>query len=267
MKELKPLVLKPRKSPLKIGDICPAIEPNVHEDCLLLEPGGEVLGFFLKTLPPDLQNLVNIADSEVRSANVPKSVMDRKTPIGTKPDGSPLYRIVSQYSAILGSIAPKPHMRRPYASRSSVHSAPTAKRFVKAMLKAGHQAMEIVNHSAPAVYAEHETAIGKRLPEKWRFARHFSSTITNCNIAAPIHQDNATVKGAVNVIITKRRNSKGGNLYVPDYDACFDQTDNSMLVYPAWRNRHGVTPIVTTHQNGYRNSHVWYALDGFAALV
>ena len=87
MKELKPLILKPRKSPLKIGDTCPAIEPNVHEDCLLLEPGGEVLGFFLKTLPPDLQNLVNIADSEVRSANVPKSVMDRKTPIGTKPDG------------------------------------------------------------------------------------------------------------------------------------------------------------------------------------
>jgi hypothetical protein len=36
------------------------------------------------------------------------------------------------------------------------------------------------------------------------------------------------------------------------------------LVYPAWRNRHGVTPIVPTHQGGYRNSHVWYALDSFA---
>ena len=50
MKELKPLILKPRKSPLKIGDTCPAIEPNVHEDCLLLEPGGEVLGFFFEDL-------------------------------------------------------------------------------------------------------------------------------------------------------------------------------------------------------------------------
>ena len=51
-----------------------------------------------------------------------------------------------------------------------------------------------------------------------------------------------------------------------DYDACFNQTDNSLLVYPAWRNRHGVTPIVPTHQGGYRNSHVWYALDSFASL-
>ena len=86
------------------------------------------------------------------------------------------------------------------------------------------------------------------------------------NIAAAVHQDHANVKGAVNIIITKRRNSTGGNLHVPEFGATFDQVDGSMLVYPAYRNRHGVTPIVPTHQGGYRNSHVWYALDSFASL-
>ena len=78
--------------------------------------------------------------------------------------------------------------------------------------------------------------------------------------------DNANAKGAVNLIITKRQNSTGGNLYVPDYNATFEQANNSLLVYPAWRNMHGVTPIIPTHPGGYRNSHVWYALDSFANL-
>ena len=37
-----------------------------------------------------------------------------------------------------------------------------------------------------------------------------------------------------------------------------------MLVYPAWTNKHGVTEIVKTHDNGYRNSLIWYCYDGFA---
>jgi hypothetical protein len=157
-------------------------------------------------------------------------------------------------------------MRRPYASRSSVHSKPTASTFVRAMLKAGKLAMGLVAHYIPDVHAKHLAVIQKRVPEPWRFTPYFSSTISNCNIAAPIHQDNANVKGAINLIITKRQNSTGGNLYVPDYNAAFDQTNNSLLVYPAWRNMHGVTPIIPTHPGGYRNSHVWYALDSFANL-
>jgi len=36
-----------------------------------------------------------------------------------------------------------------------------------------------------------------------------------------------------------------------------------MLVYPAWRNVHGVTPITATHDGGYRNSLVFYPLKAF----
>ena len=37
----------------------------------------------------------------------------------------------------------------------------------------------------------------------------------------------------------------------------------SLLLYPAWRNMHAVTPIKATHEGGYRNSLVFYALKGF----
>jgi len=37
----------------------------------------------------------------------------------------------------------------------------------------------------------------------------------------------------------------------------------SMLVYPAWRNLHGVTPITPTHDGGYRNSLIFYPLKAF----
>lgn len=263
---LPTLTLTPVNPALSIGDPPPDIQPNISHSCILVDPDGSHVGLFLKKLPDDLCNLVNIADRECNSDRVPKSVMDRKRPLPPGPDGKLRYKVISQYSAILGSVPPKPHMRRSYASRSSVHSVPSARTFVKVMHAIGEQAFRLATQYIPTVTTAHTANINQRLPLQWRFADHFSSTISNCNIAAPIHRDNANVKGAVNFIITKRRNSTGGNLCVPDYNATFDQTDNSLLVYPAWRNNHGVTPIIPTHQGGYRNSHVWYALDSFHNL-
>ena len=255
---LPTLTLQPVQSPLKIGDQPGDIPPNIHESCILADVDGTPVGMFLKTLPDDLQNLVNIADAEIHTDRVPKSTMKRSS--GLHNDSAD----VLQYSTILGSIPPKPHMRRAYPSKSSVHANRKANTFVKVMNAAGIMAFDLMSRHIPSVAATHLMACDNRLPTKWRFAQNFSSTISNCNISAPVHQDNANVKRAINLIITKRQNSTGGNLHVPDFDATFDQTDNSLLVYPAWRNRHGVTPIVPTHQGGYRNSHVWYALDSFA---
>lgn len=247
------ITLNPVQPALTIGDQPGNFQPNVIESCILADPNGTAVGLFLKELPDDLRNLVNIADRECISDRVPKTAMVRASG-------------VTQYSCILGSVPPKPHLRRPYGSRSSVHSKPSAKTFVRAMNAAGERAFRLCAELVPTVTQHHVAKVNERIPLKWRFADHFSSTISNCNIAAAIHRDNANVKGAINIIITKRRNSTGGNLHVPDYDATFDMTDNSLLVYPAWRNSHGVTPIVPTHQGGYRNSHVWYALDSFHGL-
>ena len=110
--KLPELILKPVTSPLKIGDSVGGFEPNVFDDCVLIDPDGTPVGLFIKTLPDDLQNLVNIADREIQTKRVPKSDMRRSS--GLHDEESE----VKQYSTILGSCPPKPHMRRPYATRS-----------------------------------------------------------------------------------------------------------------------------------------------------
>lgn len=242
---------------VKIGDVPKELPPTLFEDSLFVENGEEV-GFYLAKIPEKLQKLVDIADYELNSVRVPKSEMKRSS--GLRDDSMD----VRQYSCIIGSIPPKPHMRRAYATKSSVHAKDTARTFVKAMTLAGIESLKIIEAASPKLYKIHRDAVETKVPEKWRFSELFTSSISNYNISAPVHQDHLNVKGALNVIITKRKNSIGGNLYIPDYETTLNSADNSMLVYPAWRNMHGVTPIVPTHKGGYRNSLVWYALDSFS---
>lgn len=243
----------------KIGDVCEFIEPNVTEDCVFYLD-GEPIGFYMTKMPENMCKLADLADSELRSKNVPKTVMDRKTPLG---NGE--YLVVSQYSTILGGCPPKPHMRRPYPSISSVHSFKTAQTFIKAMLLLAKQSEELIKEILPKQYYQ-QIELFNDVPSKWKFGKLFTSSISNYNISAPFHRDNANIVGAVNVIICKKHNSKGGDLHVPDYNATIGQQDNSILVYPAWRNVHGVTPILPTHEGGYRNSLVFYPLKAFKGL-
>lgn len=243
----------------KIGDLCEYLEPNVTEDCIFYSD-GEPIGFYMTKMPEKMCKLADLANAELRSKNVPKTTMDRKTPLG---NGE--YLVVSQYSAILGSCAPKPHMRRNYASISSVHSVKSAQTFIKAMLLLAKESEQMIKEILPEQY-ERQVKLFDNVPVKWKFGNLFTSSISNYNISAPFHQDNANIEGTVNVIICKKHNSKGGDLNVPDYGATIGQQDNSILVYPAWRNVHGVTPIIPIHEGGYRNSLIFYPLKAFVGL-
>jgi len=241
---------------VKIGDTCGHIEPNITEDCIFYE-NGEPIGFYLTKMPEKMCKLADLANKELRSKNVPKTTMDRKTPLG---NGE--YLVVSQYSTILGGCPPKPHMRRPYASISSVHSVKSAQTFIKGMLMLAKESEQLIKQILPNQYSK-QMELFKDVPDKWKFGNLFTSSISNYNISAPYHQDNANIQGTVNVIICKKLNSKGGDLHIPDYGATIGQQDNSILVYPAWKNVHGVTPIIPTHEGGYRNSLVFYPLKAF----
>lgn len=245
-----------QKHDVKIGDICGTIEPNITEDCIFYE-NGEPIGFYLNKMPEKMCKLADLANKELRSKNVPKTTMDRKTPLA---NGG--YLVVSQYSTILGGCPPKPHMRRPYPTISSVHSVKSAQTFIKAMLMLAKESEFLIKEILPQQYHQ-QVELFKDVPEKWRFGNLFTSSISNYNISAPFHRDNANIVGAVNVIICKKLNSNGGDLNIPDYGATIGQQDNSILVYPAWKNVHGVTPIIPTHDGGYRNSLVFYPLKAF----
>jgi hypothetical protein len=249
---------------VKIGDNCEYKEPNVTEDSIFYLD-GQAVGFYLTKMPEKMCKLADLADAELRSKNVPKTMMDRKKPLGEDLNGKRQYLVVSQFSTILGGCPPKPHMKRPYASISSVHSVKSAQTFIKAMLLLAKESEQLIKEILPEQY-EKQVELFKQVPEQWKFANLFTSSISNYNISAPFHRDTGNIVGAVNVIICKKHNAKGGDLHVPDYNATIGQQDNSILVYPAWRNVHGVTPIIPTHEGGYRNSLIFYPLKAFKGL-
>lgn len=264
---MKEIELKKVEHGIKIGDKTPSLKPNIDEDCILVED-GEKVGFFIKNLPEKASKLAALANLEFNSKNVPKSNMVRSSAVmkGYKENGKRgEENLVVQMSTILGSVAPRPHMRRPYPSISSVHNEPKAETFIKAMVMLAKESEKIIKEIMPELY-EQQKALLDDVPKQWRFANLFTSSISNYNIAAAYHRDTGNIVGGANVIITKRNNCEGGNLNVPDYDATFNQSDNSMLVYPAWRNVHGVTPIIPTYEGGYRNSLVFYPLKAFVGL-
>lgn len=246
----------------KIGDVCGHIEPNITED-VIFYADGEPIGFYIKDISKyseKASKLAALANKELRSKNVPKSVMKRSSGFADAENE------VLQYSTIIGSVPPKPHMRRPYATISSVHNVKSAQTFIKAMLLLCKESEELIKKITPNVYERQVKLIEENVPKEWRFSKMFTSSISNYNIPAPFHRDNANIQGCVNVIIAKKNNATGGNTTVPDYGATMDSCDNSMLVYPAWRNVHGVTPIVPTAEGGYRNSLVFYPLKSFKGL-
>jgi hypothetical protein len=255
----------------KIGETCPHIEPNITEDCIFYE-NNIPIGFFIRDISKYSEKcakLADLSDKEFRSKNVPKSVNSgRINPDGYDPiTGKGIYKWnTQQYSCIIGSIAPKPMMRRPYPTISRIHQIKSAQTFIKAMLLLAIESEKIIKEITPSIYETQKKIFEETVPKEWRFANLFTSSISNFNIPAAFHRDTANIKDCVNVIITKRQNSKGGNLHVPDYNATMDSCNNSMLVYPAWKNIHGVTPIIPTHDGGYRNSLVFYPLKAFVNI-
>lgn len=253
---MKKLQLAQLEHSVKIGDLCGAIEPNVKEDTLFMA-GDEPVGFYIKHIEGKLKDYVEVANAELLSDNVPKSEMRRSSGLMNKEAE------VKQFSTIIGSVPPKPHMKRAYPTISSVHQVKTAQTFIKAMLLACKEAEETIKQIAPTIFENQIKVITEKVPPQFRFGRMFTSSISNFNISAPFHRDAGNLEGCVNVIIAKKAYARGGNTTVPDYGLTVDSSDNSMLVYPAWRNVHGVTPIEPIKEGGYRNSLVFYPLKAF----
>lgn len=267
---MKQVNLTQQKHETKIGKQCPYIEANITEDSIFYLD-GEPVGFYMTQMTDKMCQLADIANKEFNSKNVPKTKLDRSDVLKAQIDNPKLTRSqarkigTSQMSCILGGIPPKPQFKRYYPTLSSVHSVKSAQTFIKAMLMLAKESEQLIKEIMPKQY-EAQTKLFEDVDKKWRFGNLFTSSISNYNISAPFHRDTGNIKGAVNVIICKRNNSKGGDLHVPDYDITIGQQDNSMLVYPAWKNIHGVTPIIPTHEGGYRNSLIFYPLKAFKGI-
>ena len=241
--------IRPVDHNVKIGELCGNKQANITEDTLFIVDNVPV-GFYIKSVEGAMKQLLNIANKEFRSDSVPKIELERANG-------------VCQYSTILGSVPPSPRMRRNYSSISSVHQKVTARQFIKAMMLLCRGAEPLMQKYLPEIYSKQKEVIKENVPKKWQFSELFTSSISNYNISAPYHRDTGNLKDTVNCIFTKRFDSTGGYLNVPDYDVTIECGDNSLLCYPAWRNVHGVTPIQIQSSEGYRNSLIFYPLKGF----
>jgi hypothetical protein len=257
----------------KIGEACEYIEPNVTEDCIFYAD-GEPIGFYLTRMPEKMCKLADLANAEFLSNRVKKQTIKRvnmkEEIINGKIVRTDRYALqggeeVKQKCTQLGSVPPKPQFGRPYATKMQIHSDKNAQTFIKAMLLLARESEQLIKEILPKQY-EKQVELFKQVPDKWKFGNLFTGSISNYNISAQFHVDKLNIVGAVNVIICKQKNAKGGDLHIPDYNATIGQVDNSILVYPAWRNMHGVTPIIPKHKDGYRNSLVFYPLKAFVGL-
>lgn len=62
----------------KIGDACEYKEPNVTEDSIFYVD-GEPIGFYLTKMPEKMCKLADLANAELLTKNVPKTMMNRPT--------------------------------------------------------------------------------------------------------------------------------------------------------------------------------------------
>ena len=264
---MRTINLQSIEHPYKNGNRCPSIEPNVVEDTLFVED-GKPIGFYLTNITGKIKKLLDIVDVEFRSKNVPKTLLERSDVFNAVYEGGMTRKQARatktiQMSAILGSLLPKPHMKRPYPCASSVHQSESAKNYIRAMMLIAKESEKLLKKHLPETYKEQKELVKENVPERWQFTDLFTGSISNYNVPAPFHQDNANLQGGVNVIFTTRRESSGGHLHIPDYDATIEMADNSICVYPAWKNLHGVTPIQCEDDRSFRNTHIFYALKGF----
>jgi hypothetical protein len=263
---MKTVQLVRRAHSVVVSDKCPYIEPNITDDCLLVE-NGELLGFYIKDISTreKMCKLLSVANAEFMSDRVPKTLLERSD-VMIKQQQKGISRQeamndgVCQYSTIIGSVQASGFKRRFTNRTSIVHANESAQYFIKAMYLLSVEAANLIKEYMPDAYYELERNM-KSVPAQRHFGKLWTSSICNYNNAAPFHIDRSNLPASLNVIFTKRYASRGGSLCIPDYGAVFEQGDNSMLVYPAWRNMHGVTEIEPLFKGGYRNSLILYALN------
>lgn len=76
---MKTVVLKKIDHSVKIGDSCGDIEPNITEDTLFVDEDGEPVGFYMRNITGKLRTFATIANEELLSERVPKSMMKRSS--------------------------------------------------------------------------------------------------------------------------------------------------------------------------------------------
>lgn len=96
----------------------------------------------------------------------------------------------------------------------------------------------------------------------WKLGEsYWTSGVINQSSRLPYHRDGFNFH-AWSAMPVFRRNMRGGYLSIPEYDTVVPCRDSWAVFFPGWELVHGVTPMHTTKDGGYRYSVVYYSLKG-----
>lgn len=250
----------------KTGAQCPIKEPTITQDSLFVDSDGKHIGFYMRDVGEVMSKVASIANYELISKKVSIMKFERADvqkfhQMGyTKKEAQALGTM--QRSVIIGSVPAKPNMSKQYKSISRVHAEEKSLIFIKSMIKLDELAGQLIKEVSPLLYEQHMKAMDD-VEDQYKLTSLHTGSISNLSASLKLHKDRANLKGTLNVIIMKRFRADGGHLYLPEYDQVIEQCNDSIIVYPAWRDIHAVTPIHLTSASGYRNSLVFYTLNAF----
>jgi hypothetical protein len=113
----------------------------------------------------------------------------------------------------------------------------------------------------PTQYEANQKIASEKINTEWMLHETvFTSGIVNKNSVLQYHYDIGHVSKALSVMLTLKKDLKGGGLSIPEIDSYIDLQDNTLLIFDGQELLHGVTPIVKQSKKSYRYTVVYYSL-------
>ncbi len=109
-------------------------------------------------------------------------------------------------------------------------------------------------------YLDAEQKMQERILSDWKIDETIFTTISiNFNQLIKTHTDSFNTKGSLSNVLILKENAKGGELYMPEYDAYIPQNHGDMTIFRGEEILHGVCECDIS--KGYRASLVFYQLE------
>jgi len=157
---------------------------------------------------------------------------------------------------------PRMVLRRDFCSATSLQSKEPD--VAQAVEKIAHAVKAVYQETFPDIYAAHQEMSEQKIrPELLIKGTPFTSGIINKNNPLKYHFDAGNFKGVCSCMVAFKKDVAGGYLACPEYHMGFEIADKSLLIFDGQSILHGVTPIIPTHDGGYRNSLIFYPLNAF----
>lgn len=179
--------------------------------------------------------------------------------------GSRTLGMVSR-SVIFGG-RPRNHVRATLGCCSYTRLSVDSPSLARSLIQGASYFSQILETHNPDVFTFQKQWIHDNILPEWVLPGGvFTSGIVNKNNPLDYHYDGGNLKGSWSAMVVFKNKSKGGHLSLPRFGVSLDMADSTLVLFSGSTVLHGVTPI-STEEDGYRYSIVWYPLQGMSKCL